>query len=217
MLKIGQDRDVNPTREKLLDATLRVVTDQGIAKASARTIATEAGVNQALVFYHFGSVDELLAAACDHGARQRVEAHRATLDAVDGFAALVAAARQIHAAERAAGNVALLGQLLAGAPSHPGLAEPTRAGVALWIVEVEAVLHRLIDGTVLAGVADVPGLARAVSASFVGLELYEGVDETGAEAAFAALEQLASVLTLVEQLSPLERTAVRRRLRRTAR
>lgn len=205
------------TRDKLLDATLRVVTDQGIAKASARTIATEAGVNQALVFYHFGSVDELLAAACAHGAAQRVAAHRETLRGISGFGDLVTAARAIHRAEREAGNVALLGQLLAGTSSHPALAGPTREGLDLWVVEVEAVLRRLTEATVLADVVDVPGLARAISASFVGLGLYDGVDAPGTEQAFGALEQLAAVLSLVEDLSPLERAAVRRRLRRTAR
>ncbi|HEV7628954.1 MAG TPA: TetR family transcriptional regulator, partial [Streptomyces sp.] len=42
------------TRTKLLAGALRTVTEQGIAKTSARTIAAAAGVNQALVFYHFG-------------------------------------------------------------------------------------------------------------------------------------------------------------------
>ena len=85
-----------------------MVVGQGIAKASARTIATEAGVNQALVFYHFGSVDELLAAACEHGARQRIAAHRDALAAVKGVAGLVSLARSIHAQEQAAGNVETL-------------------------------------------------------------------------------------------------------------
>lgn len=60
----GQDARSLETREKLLEGALRTLVEQGIAKASARAIATTAGVNQALVFYHFGSVDELLAAAC---------------------------------------------------------------------------------------------------------------------------------------------------------
>lgn len=206
-----------PTREKLLDATLRVLAEQGIAKASARTIATAAGVNQALVFYHFRSVDELLAAACEYGARQRVATHGPALRAVGSLTELVAVARDIHAQEQAAGNVALLGQLLAGAQSHPRLAAPTAAGLQLWIAEVEAVLTRLLAQTALADVVDVPGLARAVSASFVGLELYEGVDATGADRAFGALEGLAGVLGVLEELGPLERTALKRRLRRTGR
>ncbi|MFC7103761.1 TetR/AcrR family transcriptional regulator [Nonomuraea rubra] len=60
------------TRTKLLDAALETLRTQGMAGASARAIAATAGVNQALVFYHFGSVDQLLAAACEHGAQQRI-------------------------------------------------------------------------------------------------------------------------------------------------
>ncbi len=216
MLKNRQD-DAVSTREKLLAATLRVVVDQGIAKVSARTIATEAGVNQALVFYHFGSVDDLLAQACAHGARERVEANRAALAEVRDFAGLIAVAREVHATEQAAGNVALLGQLLAGAPSHPALAPATAAGLELWTREVEAVLGRLLGAVPLADLVDVPGLARAVSASFVGMELYDGVDPAGAERAFASLEQLARLMSVLDDLGPIERTALRRRVRAAAR
>lgn len=202
------------TREKLLDATLRVVVGQGIAKASARTIATEAGVNQALVFYHFGSVDELLAAACEYGARQRIDAHHAALAAVTDVKGLVTLARAIHAQEQAAGNVALLGQLLAGSSSHPALGPATAAGLRLWAAEVEQVLTRLLDAGPLAGLVDVPGLARAISASFVGIELYDAVDPSGATDAFAALEQLAGLVAVLDQLGPVERAALRRRVRR---
>ena len=204
------------TRDKLLGATLQVLAEQGIAKASARTIATAAGVNQALIFYHFGSVDELLVAACEHGARQRVQANQERLAGVRSLTELVAVARDIHAAERASGNVALLGQLLAGAPSHPSLAAPTAAGLRLWINEVERVLTRVLEPTVLREVVDVPGLARAISAAFIGLELYEGVDVEGAERALNALERLASALTILTDLSPLEERALRRRIRRAS-
>ena len=49
------------TRRRLVDATMQTIREQGIAKLSARTIATTGGVNQALVFYHFGTVDGLVA------------------------------------------------------------------------------------------------------------------------------------------------------------
>lgn len=204
------------TREKLLEAALRVVVGEGIAKASARAIATEAGVNQALVFYHFGSVEELLAEACSHGARQRVAAHRAAIAQVSDFAGLVALAEEIHRQELRAGNVALIGQLLAGAPSHPALGPATAAGLELWTTEVQQVLERLLGSGPLAGLVDVAGLARAVSAAFVGLELYDGVDPAGASAAFAALEQLARFVAVLDHLGPVERTALRRRLRRAS-
>jgi AcrR family transcriptional regulator len=205
------------TKEKLLEGALRTLTEQGIAKTSARTIAAAAGVNQALVFYHFGSVDELLAAACRHGSEQRVSRYRERLDAVSSLSELLEFGREMHEEERAAGHVAVLGQLLAGAQTQPRLAPATAAGLALWIEEIEKVLIRVFSSTPLGEFADPAGLARAVAASFVGIELYEGVDGEGAGRALDALEQLSVLVTAVEDLGPLAQRAIRHRLRRVTR
>ncbi|MEU7279483.1 TetR/AcrR family transcriptional regulator [Streptomyces sp. NPDC045431] len=205
------------TKVKLLEGALRTLAEQGIAKTSARSIAAAAGVNQALVFYHFGSVEELLAAACRHGAEQRVARHRDRLRGVSTLAELLDFGREMHAEERAAGNVAFLGQLLAGAQAQPRLAPATAAGLDLWIDEIEQVLVRVLAGTPIAEFTDSAGLARAVAASFIGLELYEGVDADGAARALGALEQLAALAAALEELGPLAQRAVRHRLRRTTR
>jgi len=205
------------TKTKLLEGALRTLTEQGIAKTSARTIAATAGVNQALVFYHFGSVDELLSAACRHGTEQRIALYRERLEGVATLAELLAFGREMHAEEKAAGHVAVLGQLLAGAQTHPRLAPATAAGLDLWIVEIEKVLRRVLGTTPLADFTDAAGLARAVAASFVGIELYEGVDPEGAGAALAALEQLALLVAALEELGPVTQRAVRHALRRAAR
>lgn len=47
---------MNATRAKLLAAAADTVREQGAAAASARVIAARAEVNQALIFYHFGTV-----------------------------------------------------------------------------------------------------------------------------------------------------------------
>ncbi|MFF3911291.1 TetR/AcrR family transcriptional regulator [Streptomyces sp. NPDC001848] len=205
------------TKAKLLQGALRALTEQGIAKTSARTIAAAAGVNQALVFYHFGSVDELLAAACRYGTEQRVARYRERLDAIDSLGELLAFGREMHEEEKAAGHVAVLGQLLAGAQTHPRLAPATAAGLDLWIVEIERVLERVLAATPLGEFADARGLARAVSASFVGIELYEGVDPEGAGAALGALDQLARLVAALEDLGPVAQRAVRHTLRRASR
>ena len=204
------------TREKLLNGTLAVLGEQGIAKTSARTIAAAAGVNQALVFYHFGSVDGLLAAACRHGAEQRVALYRDRLHQVHTLGELVTLARELHATERDGGHLAMLAQLLAGAQKHPRLAPATAAGLALWTEEIERVLVRVLAGTPLADFVDAAGTAKAVSASFIGLELYEGVDPEGATNALAALEQLAALTTALDELGPVVQRAVRARLRQSA-
>lgn len=203
------------TRTKLLAGALRTVTEQGYAKTSARTVAAAAGVNQALVFYHFGSVDELLAAACRHGAEERVALYRERLAGVRSLSELVTLAKKLHAEERAGGHVAVLAQLLSGAQTQPRLAPATAAGLSLWIDEVEQVLARVLAGSPVAEFVDAPGLARAIAAGFVGLELYEGVDEQGAQRALDALEQLSVLAGVLEELGPVAQRAVRARLRRS--
>ena len=130
---------------------------------SARSVATRADVNQALVFYHFGTVDELLAAACRYGAEQRVIRYRARLDEVRSLPGLLALARELHTSEREAGHVAVLGQLMAGAQAHPRLAQATAAGLALWTDEIESVLRRLLAETPLADSVDPRDFAPSVS------------------------------------------------------
>ncbi|MER6447996.1 TetR/AcrR family transcriptional regulator [Streptomyces venezuelae] len=205
------------TKEKLLEGALRTLAEQGVAKASARAVAATAGVGQGLIFYHFGSVDELLAAACRYGAEQRVARYRDRLAALGSLAELLEFARAMHEEERAAGNVALLGQLLAAGQTSPVLAAATADGLGLWIGELEKVLTRLLAATPLEGYADPAGLARATAASFIGIELYEGVDPQGAGSALAALEQLARLATMLEGLGSLSQRVVRHGLRRGTR
>ncbi|WP_182898804.1 TetR family transcriptional regulator [Microbispora sp. H10830] len=202
------------TRTRLLEGALETLRTQGIAGASARAIASAAGVNQALVFYHFGSVDDLLAAALRHGSEQRVAVYRARFAAVNSLKELLDLGRSLHAGEREAGSLAVLAQMLAGSQMDDKLAPATAAGLAMWVAEVEDVLHRVLAGTPLAEFVDVAGLARATAAAFVGLELYEGVDKDGAERAFDSLEQLAGLVAVLEDMGPLVRRTVRARLRK---
>ncbi|HEX6469259.1 MAG TPA: TetR/AcrR family transcriptional regulator [Streptosporangiaceae bacterium] len=202
------------TRTKLLRGALETLRAHGIAGASARTIAATAGVNQALIFYHYGSVDELLSAACRHGAAERVARYRERFASVTTMPELLELGRAVHAEERNAGNLGVLAQLLAGGQSDAKLAPATAEGLNLWVAEIEPALVRILTGTPLAEVMDIGGLARAVAAAFVGLELYEGVDAGSARRAMDAVEQLAALVTVLDDLGPVVRRAARARLRR---
>ncbi|WP_432870277.1 TetR family transcriptional regulator [Microbispora rosea] len=202
------------TRTRLLEGALETLRTQGIAGASARAIATAAGVNQALVFYHFGTVDDLLAAALGYGSEQRVAVYRARFAAVNSLRELLDLGRALHADEREAGNLAVLAQMLAGSQMDGRLAPATADGLGMWVTEIEEVLGRVLAGSPLAEFVDVAGLARATAAAFVGLELYEGVDKDGAERAFDSLEQLAGLVAVLEDMGPLVRRTVRARLRK---
>src|SRR5664279_4478058 len=62
--KKGSDRS-DLTRQALVAAAIDALKEDGYSGASARGIAQRAGINQGLVFYHFGSVANLLLAALD--------------------------------------------------------------------------------------------------------------------------------------------------------
>ncbi|MER7455620.1 TetR/AcrR family transcriptional regulator [Micromonospora sp. NPDC126480] len=208
---------MSDTKRRLLDGTITAIGQHGIAGVSARTIAATAGVNQALVFYHFGSVDELLAAACRTGTAERVAHWSPRLRKVRSLRELLDVGRSLHEEERTLGNVSVLAQMLAGAQADERLVAPTAEALQLWVDEIEWVLRRLLAGSPFAEVADVPGLARAVSAAFIGLELYDGVDRPAADQAMAALDQLAVLIEIVDDLGPIARRALQSKISRAAR
>ncbi|MDH6129148.1 TetR/AcrR family transcriptional regulator [Kitasatospora sp. GP82] len=198
-----------------MEAAISALKRQGISGVSARTIAAEIGANQALVFYHFKTVEGLLAAAAIRETGLRLERFRSRLDGATSLRDLLRLGRALHEEERALGNVALLGQFLAGATSYPKLAEVTADALRMWTDEIQRVLERLFLGHPLADHLDLPGLARAVSAAFIGLELYDGVDPEGAAGAFAALDQLGALVEVVDGLGPVVSKAVQLKLRRS--
>lgn len=80
--------DADTRRASLIEAAARVLARDGVAGASVRVIAMEAGVSPGLVTHHFGSIDALLAATYAH-----VDAQ--VSDALD--AAMAAAGHDPHA------------------------------------------------------------------------------------------------------------------------
>lgn len=205
------------TKQRLRDAAIATVRERGIAGVSARTVAAEAGVNQAVIYYHFGSLHALLNDASTHATEARVARYRERLADVRTVDELVDVARTLHAEERELGNVQVLAQMLAGAQTDVDLAPATAAALQLWIDEVETTLHRLLDDTVLAPLVDVPSLARAVSAAFVGVELMDGIAGQEDLPTLDALEQLAGLVQVVLDLGPVASAALRRRVQRTGR
>lgn len=197
-----------------MEAAISALKRQGIAGVSARTIAGEIGANQALVFYHFKTVEGLLAAAALRETGLRLDRYRPAFEAAGSLRELLSLGQRLHEEERAAGNVALIGQFLAGSTGQPQLAEATAAALQLWTDELRRVLERLYAGHPLGEFLDLPNLARAVAAGFVGLELYEGVDPRGAAGAFSALDRLGALVEVVDGLGPVVSRAVRAKLRR---
>ena len=82
------------TRQRLITAAATLVSEGGIAAASARAIATQAGASASAINYNFGNIERLLHAVFEHG----VEETRAWLEAC---------AHDIAALPRTSGGAAL--------------------------------------------------------------------------------------------------------------
>lgn len=60
------------TRTALLDAATQLMLEEGYAAVSTRKVAAKAGANQALVYYYFGTMDELFLAVFRRGAEANI-------------------------------------------------------------------------------------------------------------------------------------------------
>src|SRR3954464_1578570 len=84
------------TRERLMAAAVETLREEGITGATARAIAARADANQALIFYHFGSVANLLLQAFLRTSDDQIARYRAAARDVDSLQDLVAIARRLH-------------------------------------------------------------------------------------------------------------------------
>ena len=187
------------TKARIVQAALSTLHEEGIVGASARAIARRGGFNQALIFYHFGSVDELLLAAVDHLSAQRMERYEARLEEVSSLRDLVRVAGELHAEDLKDGHITVLSQMLAGSTTDPELRGPLRERFEPWITIVERTVRRAIGPTPYADLVPARDLAVAVTALFMGLELLIDLEE-GEEAGasiFHTFELLAAVLESV--------------------
>jgi AcrR family transcriptional regulator len=187
-----------PTRTRILEAALAALRDEGIAGISARTIARYGDFNQALIFYHFGSVDALLVAVARSESERRSALYAEALRDVTTLAELVAVARRLHEEEFQAGTVAALTQMIAGAVGTAELAQGIREAFEPWTALVRESIAHVLAGTPYAGLPE-GDLATAVAALFLGIELLVGLDPDAAagDSLFTTME---AVATLVDGL-----------------
>ncbi|MFD0330708.1 TetR/AcrR family transcriptional regulator [Streptacidiphilus monticola] len=160
------------TRRALIGGAIAALREVGHAKASAREIAGRAGCNQALVFYHFGSVNGLLIAALDHVAEQRRVRYQSLVDEAKGLGGLAQAARQVFEEDLTAGHTAVLLELLAAAQTDAELRPQVAERLRPW----REFASDAVRGTLLGRLLPADELAHAVVAMYLGLELLAAVD-----------------------------------------
>jgi AcrR family transcriptional regulator len=189
-------------RASLVSAAIDALRETGFAGASAREIAGRAGCSQALVFYHFGSVTELLLAALDEVSARRMAAYRDLLTGATSASALAASGRAILTADLDAGYVRVLVEMITAAHSVPGLGAQVAKRLQPWRELTEQTVRRALGGSPAARLLPPAEAARALVAGFLGLEMLASLDGDRS-AALAVLDRCASVARLLDVLGGL--------------
>ena len=192
MIKASAQR----TRDTLVDAALETLRTEGFAGATSRAIARTGGFNQALIFYHFGSLDSLLLAALDRAGEERLARFRAAVDEAATLAELVEVAARIYREDRDSGHVTVVSQLVAGSLARPELAPEIVARMEPWIEFCEHALDKALRDTPLASLLPTRDLAYAAVTYYLGLNLLTHLDpeRTRSDAIFERLAELAPLL-----------------------
>jgi AcrR family transcriptional regulator len=158
------------TKLQIVEAALQALKTKGYAGASARAIAGEGHFNQALVFYHFGSVRNLLLAVLDLISERRMKEYGPAFEHADTAPELVSLARAIYVDDLERGYITVLGEMVSGGVADAALGVEVAARIEPWIEMVERKLEQMFAGTLL------QSLVSSRDAAFGLVALYFGVD-----------------------------------------
>lgn len=185
-----------PTDARILDAAFATLRDRGYAGASARAIAKVGGFNQALIFYHFGSVDDALLAALDRSAEARLTRYKERLEPIGDLREMVEASYALFKEDAETGHVKVLAEMVTAGASKPELGREVAKRVEPSLEFMSTAFERLTAGSPMAAFMNARDVAYALAALYLGLELMgllEG-ERDRAESLFGLLANAASLL-----------------------
>jgi AcrR family transcriptional regulator len=179
------------TRERILQAALECLRQEGFAGATSRAIAGVGGFNQALIFYHYGSLDALLLAALDRTSKDRLAHYRAALRGIETLDELLRVARNLYEEDRRSGHMTVVSQMIAGSLARPDLAPRVLAKMQPWLDLAEQTIKRLVPPLLPAG-----ELAYAAVTFYLGVNLLAHLapDDDRLGALFESAEKIAPAL-----------------------
>ncbi len=184
------------TRQRIVRAALDTLKERGFTATSARAIAATGGFNQALVFYHFGTVNDLLLAALDSTSEQRMARYRAAVAEVHTLSELLRVASEMYREDLEGDHVAVLAELIAGSSSAPELGPEIAARIEPWVAFTEEAVVRVLAESGLSDLLPGRDLAFGIVALYVGVALLARLsdDRSQAESLFESGTRMAGLL-----------------------
>lgn len=194
------------TQAKILRAAFRMLAENGYAALSIRDIAKDAGVNHALINYHFGSKDQLVIAVLDEANRRLLDRQQRMYRGPSGFAQKWADARRFYKDDLASGFVRVQAELWAASLSNPGLREKFLPRLLAWKDLVFEGVREALEAAAACGVklpapfsAEV--VASLISEFWLGMEFADLIGVTERQLHHRAT--LDAIGQLLEQLDTL--------------
>lgn len=170
------------TRQRLIEAALTVVGTTGVAGATSRLIAAEAGANLQAITYHFGSKDELIAEALVGAVRSWIEPARSSLAGLtdDPAGHLIQAVWHLQTTlTEVLPKIPAYIEALAQAPRNEQFRGQIRALMAELRSELATALRELKDAGLLAAWVEPEAMAALVVAAADGAAIHLALDPEG--------------------------------------
>ncbi len=190
------------TKVALMDAAVRLTARAGTKALTARGIATEAGVNQALVYYHFDGVDGLLQTAYARATAAMIGEYTGDLTAVSSFEELYRVGATMAERAREDGSAAVLSSVIAAAYTNGAMASMLRDNMTQWNAAVSDAIGHVLRLRKLDGAIDVEALTASLTASTIGMMTLGSVPGQPLGDPIAAVRGLPPLLDRAMKLVP---------------
>lgn len=132
--------DALPMREAIVEAAGRCIVARGHAALSTRAVATEAGVNQSLIHYYFGTKERLTLAVLERMNQALLKRQTEMFESPGSVADKWAQACRFYESDLRSGYVRLLTELSALGVSNPAIGAEVRKMRGQW----RALLERAV-------------------------------------------------------------------------
>ncbi len=199
MAKAGPRRprsDPEQAKAALIEAAIQVLARDGFTHTSARAVAAEAGGTNGLIFYHFGSMEGLLAATATELAQRRMDRVKEALGGDEAARLWPARLAATIRAEAGDAEGAAVVELVVAARTTPGLAEPVGHAIDQSIEFAANELSTILGDTPLTDLVPVELMAELATAAFFGLELFSHAERA------VDLDRVAQIAALAVALLP---------------
>ena len=158
-------------REQIVRAAIAALLDVGFSRASTRAIAAKGGFNQALIHYHFGSLNALRLAAIDHTSAIRMQRYRSAIEEATTLEEMVDVAVTIYREDLESGQMTMISELIGGSLSEPELAKGIVERMQPWIAFVEEVIDKIVRESAFESMIPKREAASALVAFYMGVNL----------------------------------------------